>query len=391
MMIGRWRVGAVCALAVTLASPAFGPAADAQTVVTVTPPPAATGGRGPSLSGELYTAQPLSGDQVTQLDQFVEFWVARVLDGGLGMPGDGGVDAGAGAQTTPEATVTAARLRLLEPLSYASVSDDFRAQYTRAILQRMDGALDPQRPLLNRLNAIIVLSRLNLTPQLLELVALGLRDESAAVRYWSVKALTGRPTGGNQGGGGNAQQQLLAQLEELLNREQALAVLEQLFQAMVELPGVQSLDAVIRALTSRVGIHARQPGLPYHAEHTGMRAAYQKIIQLRAGGQPINPQLQALGAAATKYLLLIGQQGQQQGEVELPADVLDSAMTLASLASQIVGEVHSHFGVPGGRPPQVSPQGRNWNEVLLAGQQARDMFTKAPFNMDPVDLLPPRN
>lgn len=329
---------------------------------------------GPTLPAEIYTAEPLTTDQQQAIDAFADHWVPILLS-----QGEAGVSG-----------IVAARNRLQQPMLLPQTSRAFREYYSNAVARRFGSAMDSD-DLVVRLNVTIVASRLMPTSEVIALITRGLNDQSPAVRYWAVKGINTPGPGGAIQPPPDAQQALLQQLDNLLAQEEAPEVLEQVFKAMVGLdaPGNNALDHVIATLNRRVQVHASEPTLTYRPETEGLQAAYSRVLVSIERGSGGNEQYRQLARAAAQYM---DQLARHAANNPLPSELVNEYKRLAGLAYQILSQAHRDFS----STAQVfSPQqfnaalsGNNWNEILLAAQQFRNMLTNPPFNFDPTDVTP---
>lgn len=316
-----------------------------------------------NLPQGIHTANPLAPEQQELIDIYAREWSRRLLD-----------------PQTPDEGVKQAKNMLLEPLGFPG-STAFREAYTRAVAKGLADVAQNDR-LIARLNAMIVLDRLDTSPEVVALLIEGLQDESAAVRYWAVKAVRS-PSGAIA----PAEQRSLAnQLGQMLTGETQTVVLEQVYQALVDLDqSGQHLNTVIQALKSRVRAHQGKPNLAFRAEYAGLRAAYQKLLLL-ATNRPMDDQFRQIGATAAQYLQLIARQA---GDANMTPDLLDSYKAMAGLCASILDEVARRLGSSAPLPRSIASdiQAGNWAAVAAGAQQYRDMLTSPPINLPPADLV----
>ncbi len=365
MTHGRWRFSALAALSVVAGLAGSPGVVLAQGAGSSSTPTVGA----PRLPSEVFAADPVTPDQLRLIEAYAELWVPQLLGDGTNQGG--------------ESQVVSARNELIQPLSFPGVSADFRTQYSRIISRRLSGAVAPDRPLIHRLNTLIVAARLQLDANVFALLLQALEDPSPAVRYWAVKALGGRPAGGL-----TAQQinDVIAPLEQMLGTEETLHVLQQVYQVLVDLPGTRGLDLVVGALNDRVGAHHGQPLLPYDAEHAGMRGAFQKILSLQPAGVNVDEPMRQLARAAAQYLALMGQQGQPVSD-QLRGPLRDSYLRMAELSLQVLSQAKQHFAVGGAPLPAIGNQ-LNWTQINAAAAAARNMLTNPPFSFNANDLTP---
>lgn len=363
MMHGRWRISALAALAV-LAAFSTGPEVASAQVVTA--PPLAPAGTPPRISSEVYSANPLNPDQLNTVRTFVQYYAPQLR----------------GEGPTGDSEIVVARFELLQPLAFPSVSDDFRRQYSRLVAEQLAGAVDPQRPLLTRLNTLIVASKLDPSDAMLSLIAQGLKDPSSAVRYWAVTALGGRTATALNPDQTN---RVINELRQMVAGEDALWVLRQVYRVLIELPDPRGLELVVSALNARVAAHVGHPLLPYDAEASGMEAALRRVIRQTAENVNVQASSQNLALAAAKYLQLIGQQGQANAD-QISGQLGDSYQRMAWVSHQVVTHAQQQFG---GNPiPPIPNNQLNWAQINAAAQAARNMLINPPFPFQAEQVAP---
>ena len=354
MKRGFRQLGVLMCLATALLALEFAPPASAQD----------------KLPTDIYNAESLSPEQTSQIQAYVSQWAPVLIN----------------AEGTGEQIVTA-RQRLLQPLGFVS-TDAFRQAYTQAAAQQIPPALDAES-LLPRLNAMIILSRLEMNEEILSLIRRGMQDPNPAVRYWAIKGIRGSAAALPVA----AQRQLLQDLTQMLENEQSEQVLEQTYHAMVELnlPGNQAITRVLEALNQRVAAHVGRPELTYRAEYSGTRTLYQRLLTMQASQGGMDQAFAQLARAAVRYMDLIARQGRQFGE-QLPPETLDSYLRMVELAFQVLSDVHRQTGSTAPVPASLraAVASANWDEVLLAAQQFRDALTQPPFGFEPAAVAPPQ-
>jgi hypothetical protein len=323
----------------------------------------------PSLPPDVFTASPLTSAQQQQVQDFVAQW--------------GGVLRGGGELTQ----IVDARGRLQQPL-LIQTSDDFREAYSNAIARELEPALADES-LVIRLNAMIVASRLSFTPAVVDLIAQAMQDESPAVRYWAVKAVSTNPAGGRPNP--QAVQRFLQTLDRLLQTEQSTEVLEQTYKAMIQLegPNTGALERVINSLNRRVTLHVNDPHLSYRPEAEAMREAFARLVDenVRRGG--MTELFRQLARAAGQHAAVVSRNAMNH---QLTPQRAAEYHRMAEIAFHVLEETRKQFNSAVAVPsaPQVRSDlgNRNWNALLLHAQQFREMLTNPPFNFDPVDVTP---
>lgn len=333
-----------------------------------------------SLPPDIYTADPLTAEQRQLITDFANTNTQAL---------------GANANASNE-DVTKARTNLMQALVVNS-SPAFRAALSEAISNGLNGALqNPSEHV--RINVMIVAARLNYTPVVLELVERGLQDASPAVRYWSAKATRPQPATGAGGATSTpppqeAQAAMLQQLGDLLAKEEAVEVLDQVFSAMVDLAAKgnnEALRATVEALNRRVSVHVADPRLGYTAEKTGLDGAYGRLLQLEQQNPGnVNEIFLRIGVAAARYMALIARQAAAN---EIPPQNLETAKQILDSAYQILAYIHdkpdmkSNAQIVSRTQFSLDLRANNWNAIQVAANQFRDMLTSAPYNLDVTDV-----
>lgn len=176
-------------------------------------------------------------------------------------------------QTGQPADIAEARKRLIARFRLPGASRIFLLDYSARISGSIGPSLAAERPLLVRLNAMIVVSHL-VDAGAIELIRTGLADPSPAVRYWAAKAAT--QVAGQLG---DAQHpRLLEILRPVLNKAHGDHVTGQLLLAVIALSPGEAVELALAAINERTTARAADVRLSPAGDLAAMRAMFRRII-----------------------------------------------------------------------------------------------------------------
>ncbi|MEX0885602.1 MAG: hypothetical protein WD009_04100 [Phycisphaeraceae bacterium] len=315
----------------------------------------------PQLPTAIITAESLTNQQQGTIDAFVTHRTAQLVDG-------------------EPLEVSQARRDLYEPFQVDGATAAFLGYHRDTIASRLDAAFASDRVLV-RLNAMILITRMpGRVPE--ALIDAGLDDSSPAVRYWAARAVREVATAGGLGAG--QQQAMLNRLTGRLEAEDATAVVEQLFVALIALPVDVGAQPLLESINHRVSLHAERPGSSVQPERAAMQELFRQLLSAGSNNPP-RAAMRQLSRAAVRYMDLLA--------TALEADAVEEhrqqqyADTIA-LADHLLRTLHAELGGGGSVPAAVTDAvgDADWATVRTAAQRWRGLLQQAPYNFSEDDL-----
>ncbi|MEZ6193301.1 MAG: hypothetical protein R3C45_18670 [Phycisphaerales bacterium] len=311
-----------------------------------------------SLPQNILQAQAdLSAQEKSTVDTFVDAQVARL-------------------KSNDPAEVAAGRANLFDQFNL-STSQFFLDYYRQSVAQRITPLVQPDQPLMTRLNVAIISAKLS-GASLVGILQTGAADPSPAVRYWIAKAIGGAAKA--KAFDAQQQQDVLNSLAQRLKDEDSSLVLEQVMVAIAEIDLREAIPTVLNGLDSRVTFHQNNPKAPFKPVQGGMQQLYRKLVEQRSGGTNVTNELHNLARIAFRYYTLIGDQLEAISN-EAPADDTEAIKQDKAVMAGLCGQVMDYVvrDVAKLTPPQ--PVATN-NAAQLKASAAlwRDILKAPPFN-----------
>jgi hypothetical protein len=297
------------------------------------------------------------------VDQFVDAQASRLQD------------------QDPE-QVALGRSLIVEQFSLSN-SSFFLDYYRQSIANRVAPLLDPEGPLMTRLNVAIISAKLS-GASLIHILQAGADDPSPAVRYWIAKAVGAAAKKAGQLDP-DEQRDALTVLTRRLKLEEASLVLEQVFLAMSEIQLPEAIQKVLEGLDSRVTFHKKNPNAQYRPVYGGMQQLWRKLIGLDAAGQNVDKELRDLGRIALRYYTLSADQ--LVGGVK-DKDAEDDKINMIRLSRQVLDYVAKEAQVQAPPPINTVIAAKNWEELRLTADRWREILKASPFNFTDKQLDP---
>lgn len=265
-----------------------------------------------------------------------------------------------------------------------STSQFFLAHFRPLIAQRITPLIQPDNPLMTRLNVAIVSAKLT-GDSLVGVLRAGAADPSPAVRYWIAKSVGAAAK--SKAFDAQQQQNVLAALAQRLKDEDSSLVLEQVMLAIAEIDLPGAIRTVREGLDSRVAFHASNPKTRFKPVHGGMQQLYRKLVEQRSGGVNVNSDLYDLARIAYRYYALIGN---QLDAVDEKAEDAEAIRQDKALMAQLCGQVMNYAvrDVAG----QVAPQqvaAYTAAQITASAALWRDILKGTPFNFTDEQLTVP--
>lgn len=281
--------------------------------------------------------------------------------------------------------IRSAREGLLDPLGLVGASDVFLVAYSRAVSSRLSPGVNLEKPLIVRLNVMIIAAALR-DPGVARVIEAGLDDENPAVRYWACKAAGRVSSRGTIPG--DVQLSLLNKLSGRLSKETDPAVSEQVLRGLVGLSIPEATEQLLTKLNEKVQQFAAQPQTPAGVVVDVLRTLFVNAVRANATGQRASEvQLRRMMLVGYRYmdlsstlldLGLVGP-GTKQEHIEL-LQITDAMLIWAAGQS-----------LPGGRstPDSVKRQIElgNWPAVRLRAQEWKLVLVSEPLNFKEQDLV----
>jgi len=314
----------------------------------------------------LQPSAALAPAQKATIDQFVDTQVERLKK-----------------SEDPE-EVALGRSLLVEQFNLSN-SSYFLDSYRESIANRVAPLLDPNGPLMTRLNVAIISAKLS-GANLVKILQAGADDPSPAVRYWIAKAV-GSAAKAKQLNTAE-QRDALDVLARRLKLEESSLVLEQVMLAMSEIQLPEAIQKVLEGLESRIAFHRDNPNAQYRPVNGGMRQLFSKLIGLRAADQNVDKQIRQLARIALLYYSLASEQlAEGAGNEEAENDKAN----IVVLCRQIL-----EYSIQGSiltAPPSISIliETKNWKELHLTADRWRDILKGPPFNFTDEQLNPKKS
>lgn len=319
------------------------------------------------LAPEMLIAENLNSQQQRQITEYAGCWAARIVD-------------------ADERQITRARMQLREPLGQQGSSTAFNNLYDQVVAEELAPAMQDEREIV-RLNTMIVVTRLS-RESALPLVADGLADDNPAVRYWAAKAV--RNLAGQTQIRSPQRLELLSHLTDLLQQEDAEAIVEQVMLAIVELEIPQAQREMLNAMDGRIRFHMQNPGQPLRAERSAMNRLFQQLISQAANDPSVEPIIRQLAQVALRYHDFAALQLESR-EAELNQRLEDDYRQAIGLTDQILRFIHEGRGQQSA-PPSIANAVRvgDWSYVRAQAEQWRTILSRPPFNFQREQLELPQ-
>ncbi len=245
----------------------------------------------PDLATDIINApSALNGTQQKQLDNYIHAWSDRLISGS-------------------DDEVADARAKLSDILDRGG-SNVFTSAFIAGLSPQLSHALKASRPTV-RVNALIVASR-QIDASTVGLALAGLKDDSAAVRYWAAKVIVKLVAAADTGSARYTltanvtdQTKLLEAGAELLPKEESPEVVAQLVEGLVRLQVPAALDQVLAGLDQRVDFLGAMKDPPLSADVKGLRNVYTTLVEkaTKAGKLP-DATLKNLALTGYRFMLL---------------------------------------------------------------------------------------
>ncbi len=332
---GPWAIWGAACLCALLVSPAFAQNRIAQ---------------------EWIVADSLSSTQRDEIQSFVREGCQQLQEGNA-------------------TQISEARRTLSAPLNNPrGPSDAFLGVYVPQLASCLEKALDSER-LITRLNAMIVARRLT-TDQALPVIQKGLKDKSAAVRYWAVKASREITESDARSWTDQQQQELLAMLAETLRQEKASEVVQQVMVSIVQLNVPEATAQALEALNRRATTHAASAGQSLDAEHAALLQLYRKLFGAGNTGSAQDA-TRELARTGYRYMRLVAQQ-MQEGNV--PEEQRASYTRMLELSDAVLHGAYEMLGGTGNVPEKIHIDSPRWNLILAKADRWESILKDSPFN-----------
>lgn len=304
----------------------------------------------------LQPSAELTAQEKTTVDNFVQAQVARL-------------------QSNDPTEVATGRARLTDQFNLGN--PNFVDYYRQSVAQRITPLVQPDQPLMTRLNVAIVSAKFS-GGGLVGVLQTGAADPSPAVRYWIAKAVGTAAKA--KAFDAQQQQNILTVLAQRLKDEDSSLVLEQVMLAIAEINLPAAIPTVLDGLDSRVAFHQNNPKTYYKPVHGGTQQLYRKLVEQRSGGGNVTNELHNLARTAFRYYTLIGDQLDAINN-EAPADDTDAIKQDKAVMAGLCGQVMDYVVRDVARltPPQpVSPN--NAAQLKASAALWRDILKAPPFN-----------
>lgn len=267
-----------------------------------------------------------------------------------------------------------------------SNSDFFRAYYRKALATRVVPLIQPNGPLITRLNVAIVSPKL-IGKDLVAILKAGAGDPSPAVRYWIAKAV-GTAAKDNVFDA-QQQQELLLVLAGRLKAEDSSLVLEQVMLAIAQIDLPDAIKTVLDGLDSRVVFHQKNPDAQFKPILNGMQQLWSKLIAQSTGGQNVNKELYELARIAYRYYALIAEQMSALNEVDEEAneEQIEQIKQDKALMAQLCARVMDYVVADVAKLSAPQPvDTNNAVELTVSAARWRDILKAGPFNFSDEQL-----
>ncbi len=256
-------------------------------------------------------------------------------------------------------------------------SDFFFEYYRPTISKRVAPLLNPDGPLMTRLNVAIVSAKLS-GQSLITVLQAGADDPSPAVRYWIAKAVGS--TAKSKGLTNQEQKDVLAVMARRLKAEDSSLVLEQVMLAMAEIELEDAIQKVLEGLDSRVTFHKQNPNARFKPVHGGMKQLWSKLIALRSDNQNVDDELFELARIAFRYYTLIADQlnaDNKNKDNEEAEEAKQDKVAMAVICGRVMD--YAAKDVAHLTPPQaVNPN--NAAELRVSADRWIEVLKAPPFN-----------
>ena len=303
----------------------------------------------------------LTDDEKATIDTFLDVQVGRL-------------------KSDDSAEVAEGRARIADQFNL-STSEFFLNYYSQGLADRVTPLIQPDVPLMTRLNVAIVSSKLSSQGQV-DLLQDGASDPSPAVRYWIAKAVGTTAKKGTF----DAQQQrdVLVVLAGRLKAEDSSLVLEQVMLAIAEIDLDDAIKTVLEGLDSRVIFHRENPDARFKPVLNGMQQLWSKLIAQSTGGANVKNDLYELARIAYRYYALIGEQMQAlQDAGNGGNDDLDKDKALmAQLCARVMDYVVKAEALGAPQPVDTNSAA----ELKVSAARWKDILKAPPFDFTDEDL-----
>lgn len=307
----------------------------------------------------------LTAEQQDTVAEFVDAWMARLIDG-------------------EQKEITDARAAFLREFATPGITDTFKDAFSTAISARMGEAIASDSDLV-RINAMIVATKLT-NAEAENFIDEGLADDNAAVQYWSAKAYLERVERENSDGNtmpGAEQRRVIEKVQQIFENNPSVPVAGVGFRILDKLTVSEGRAAILALLNDRTAAHVGKPQESYVAEQTAITLLLQKIARERESDAG---DVRETARAAFRYFVLVNQQLDQ-------GNVLDSVkpghQSMLDLCHNALINMAAKLGAT--TPPDTEEVNdwiklNNWTSLLEIAEVWRGILTGAPFEIDAADL-----
>jgi hypothetical protein len=316
------------------------------------------------ISQGTISANNISNAQDQEIQKFVSAWADKLGTG------------------DPEA-VRDARTKLMDPLQRGG-TPAFNVTYSKDLSALIRNMVTADKPILVRLNAMIVASRL-VDPGVVPLIQTAVVDDSPAIRFWGAKTASEYATNVKEIPFAD-QTVILDSLSGALAREQYSEPLQQMIIAMCKLTIPQATDRVLIGLNNRVTACATNPNTSRSADYQGMRLIFTRLVQQVGSGIPVDPKtVVALVKVAYRNALL--------SAAVLDANNVNEQYVRDYTEMLTLSDTVMKWGYtdlnPSGTPPpsfkDVIPLSQ-WPKIRLGLLEWEKILQQPPFNIPLQDL-----
>lgn len=290
------------------------------------------------------------------------------------------------------AQVMDARRRLIDPLTLPNTSEIFAQAYSSHLKLQLPPALSHPR-LIVRLNAVIVASYLT-DRTAIELLAVPLADEAPAVRYRAAKAVGMIVTRARISSAADrvaTERQALQLLMTHSKQETAPEAWQPLLESLSVLRIPEARLALLDALNRRVDEHARRPGMPLVAEHTGLINVYRGVVEQSLQPDGIEMAIVAALARTTcRYMVLSARTLSQVPDLDDAIEAQHREMITAA-DTVLRWLMRDHLKLAVTLPPAVAPKVRDglWAEIRLDADRWQALLGESRLGLTAADLEVP--
>lgn len=329
----------------------------------------------PRLSSDiLRPSGVLSDEQTKTIDTYINYWMQSLLIGG-------------------DSEITRAREKLNQPFKFGDATNDiFLTGYSTAMKLKLAEAIRSKR-LLVRINAMLILQYLH-AEGVVDLLRLGLEDESSAVRYCAAKA-AGEVAKRDLARVGDAKLRdeqkrgILTAISAAFRVEDDQLVVEQLLNALLGLSQMrEAREFLLDSVNARVALHFKEPNLSAKSTLDTIKELSRRLTEAKAQNTLEKSEVKKLAVVTARWFTLSAKLLSEDSPAEEMKPQYRQMLKATDQfmrwgLQQLAPEISAAKDID--EPVRKS----DWTMIVLISEEWKAAWQAAPMRVDPRSLQVP--